>query len=75
MVLTGERESVLVTTVDHGIVRELIHTHKVDIERNPLIDIVESISGDPSDALRARGPLFGVNSGSRRIVRGGPIGI
>jgi hypothetical protein len=57
MVLSGDGESVLVTTVDHEVVPDLIHTHKVDIERNRLINIAENISGDPSDALRDRDTL------------------
>ncbi len=57
MVLSREGESVLVTTVDHEAVPELIHTHKVDIERNRLINIAENISGDPSDAVRDRDTL------------------
>jgi hypothetical protein len=56
MVLGGQQESVLVTTVDHEVVPELIHMHKVDIERNRLIDIAEKV-GDPSDAPHDRDTL------------------
>jgi hypothetical protein len=57
MVLGGQDESVLVTTVDHEVVPELIHLHKVDIERNRLIDIAENVSGGPSDARHDRDAL------------------
>ena len=57
MVLGGEEESVLVTTVDQEIVQELIETHKVDIERNQLINIATAISSDPSAGLSDRDVL------------------
>ncbi len=57
MVLGGQEESVLATTVDHEVVPELIHMHKVDIVRNRLIDIAENVSGDPSGARQERETL------------------
>lgn len=57
MVLNGEGESVLVTTVDHDEVPELIYTHKVDTEQNRLINTAENISRDSSDVLRDRDTL------------------
>ena len=45
MVVGGEGQSVLMTTVDDAVVPELIRTHKVDIERGRLVEIAGASSG------------------------------
>jgi hypothetical protein len=56
-VLGGDGQSVLMTTVDHAVVPELIRTHKVDIERGRLVEIPAANSGASSDASRDRDAL------------------
>jgi dTDP-4-dehydrorhamnose reductase len=57
MVLSGEGQSVFMTTVDHEVVAELIRTHKVDIERGSLVEIADGASVASSDASRERDAL------------------
>jgi hypothetical protein len=56
-VVGGEGQSVFTTTVDHEVVRELIRTHKVDVERGRLIEITDDASGASPDASRDRDAL------------------
>jgi hypothetical protein len=53
MVLGGDGQSVLVTTVDHALVPELIRTHKVDVGQGRLVEI----AGTSSHAARDRDAL------------------
>ena len=57
MVVSGEGQSVFMTTVDHEVVPELIRTHKVDIERGRLVEIADNTSGASSGASRDRDAL------------------
>jgi hypothetical protein len=57
MVLSGEGQSVFMTTVDHEVVPDLIRTHKVDIERGRLVEIADDTSGASSRASRERDAL------------------
>jgi len=56
-VLGGDRQSVLMTTVDHAIVPDLIRTHKVDVERGRLVELADKTSGASSGASRDRDSL------------------
>jgi hypothetical protein len=56
-VLGGDRQSVLMTTVDHAVVPELIRTHKVDIEQGSLVEIADTASGASLGASRDRDAL------------------
>ena len=56
-VLGGEGQSVFMTTVDHEVVRDLIRTHKVDIQQGRLVEIADDTSGASSDASRDRAAL------------------
>lgn len=57
MVLSGEGQSVFMTEVDHEVVRDLIRTHRVDLERGRLVEIADDTSGASSDASRDRAAL------------------
>jgi hypothetical protein len=57
MVVSGEGQSVFMTTVDHEVVPELIRTHKLDIERGRLVEIADDNSGASSDASHDRAAL------------------
>ena len=57
MVVSGEGQSVFMTTIDHEVVPELIRTHKVDVERGRLVEIADNRSGASSDASRERDAL------------------
>jgi len=57
MVVSGEGQSVFMTTVDHEVVSELIRTHKIDIERGHLAEIDDDTSGASSDASHERAAL------------------
>ena len=57
MVLSGEGQSVFLTTVDHAVLQELIRTHKVDIERGRLVEVADNTSGASLDSSRERAAL------------------
>jgi hypothetical protein len=57
MVVSGEGQSVFMTTVDHEVVPELIRTHKVNIERGRLVEIADDTSGASSDVSHERAAL------------------
>jgi hypothetical protein len=57
MVLSGEGQSVFMTTVDHAVVPELIRTHKIDIERGRLVEIADDTSGASLDTSHERAAL------------------
>jgi hypothetical protein len=72
MVLSGEGQSVFMTTVDHEVVPELIRTHKIDIERGLLVEIADDISGASSDAAHGRAALRAVASEASPRLRIAP---
>jgi len=57
MVVSGEGQSVFMTTVDHEVVADLIRTHKVDIARGRLVEIADDTSGASSDTSHERAAL------------------
>jgi hypothetical protein len=56
-VLSGDGQSVLMTTVDHAVVPDLVRTHKVDVEQGRLVELADKSSGASSGASRDRDAL------------------